>query len=75
MSLHKRNYEKEWKNQGLPEQDHGLSVSQVLGYKYSGALRQMFKWELIPVTDMKQNYKLRDIKYSVIIAKVLKKFS
>lgn len=66
---------KEWKNQGLPEQDYGLSVSQVLGYKYSGALRQMFKWELIPVTDMKQNYQLRDIKYSVIIAKVLKKFS
>jgi hypothetical protein len=65
---------KEWKNQGLPEQDQGLSVSQVLGYKYGGALRQMLKWKMIPVTDMKQNYQLKDIKYSLIIAKVLKRF-
>ena len=50
-------------------------MSQVLGYKYSGALRQMLKWKLLPVTDMKQNYQLKDIKYSVIIAKVLKKIS
>lgn len=63
----------EWKAQGLPEQDQGLSVSQVLGYKYSGALRQILTWDTLPHMDIKENYRLKDIKYSKIIAEVLKK--
>ncbi len=73
---------KEWENQGLPGTDQGLSVSQVLGYKNSGSLRQMLTWEIQPYMDIKDNYRLRDknkdqtkysnIDYSNVISHVLK---
>lgn len=61
-----------WKKSGLPEQDQGMSVSQVLGYKNSGALRQMFTWDTLDYMDVKENYRLKKPKYSSDIAKSLK---
>jgi hypothetical protein len=63
----------EWENQGLPGKDQGMSVSQFLGYKNSGSLRQMLKWTVTSYMDIKEDYRLRDTKYSEIISKVLKK--
>lgn len=62
-----------WEEEGLPRKDHGLSVSQFLGYKSSGSLRQMLTWTVTPYMDIKEDYRLRDLKYSEIIGKVLKK--
>lgn len=70
--LTKDELKEKWKEQGLAEQDHGLSVSKFLGYKYSGSLRQILTWDFLNL-DVKENYRLRDPKYSEIIAKVLKK--
>jgi hypothetical protein len=75
---------KEWKAQGLKEQDQGLSVSQVMGYKNSGSLRQMFTWVVTPYMAVKEDYRLnkplkkcekyyKDTSYSEIISKVLQK--
>jgi len=72
--LTKKELQEKWLDQGLPEKDNGLSVSQVMGYKYGGALRQMFTWKLIPITDMKENYQLKDVKYSEYISEVLNEF-
>jgi hypothetical protein len=65
----------EWENRGLPREDRGLSVSQFLGYKKSGALRQILTWDMFP-PDIKDNYKLRDPKkYAVVIEGVLEDIS
>lgn len=63
----------EWQNKGLPKEDGGLSVSQLLGYKKSGALRQILRWDIIPRTDIKDNYRLRDTGYAEMIGDVLTK--
>lgn len=63
---------KEWQKRGLPREDRGLSVSQLLGYKKSGALRQILKWD-IPLQDIKDNYRLRDKKYAEVLNNVLGK--
>ncbi len=63
----------QWKLQGLPEQDQGMSVSQVLGYKNSGSLMQILTWDTQDYTLIKNNYRLKEAKYSKIIEKVLKK--
>ena len=60
----------EWQNRSLPRQDRGLSVSQLLGYRQSGALRQILKWQTIP-PDIKDNYTLRDDEYGKVIGDVL----
>lgn len=60
----------EWQNRGLPKEDKGLSVSQLLGYKNSGALRQILVWDIIP-PDIKDNYRLRDEGYAKVIRDVL----
>lgn len=65
----------QWKKEGLPEQDRGLSVSQLLGYKNSGALRQILKWKTLDYMDIKENYQLRDSKYSNVIKNAIKKLN
>ncbi|MFH1561791.1 MAG: hypothetical protein ABIF11_00015 [Nitrospirota bacterium] len=62
----------EWQNKDLPREDRGLSVSQLLGYKNNGALRQILRWDISP-TSIKDNYKLRDEKYSNVIGDVFTK--
>lgn len=62
----------EWQKRGLPREDRGLSVSQLLGYKKSGALRQILKWDILP-PDIKDNYRLRDKKYAGVLSNVLAK--
>lgn len=63
----------EWKKKDLPEQDQGISVSQLLGYKNSGALRQILDWEILTPGDIKDNYKLRNKKDANIIKNVIEK--
>lgn len=64
-----------WEEEGLPRKDQGLSVSQFLGYKNSGSLRQMLCWDVTSYMDIKEDYRLREpkLKYSKIIGTVLKK--
>lgn len=59
-----------WAGKGLPRKDEGQSVSQPLGYKNNGALRQILKWDTGPL-DIKDNYRLRDKKYAEVIKSVL----
>jgi len=61
-----------WAKKSLPKEDRGLSVSQVLGYKNSGPLRQIITWEWARA-DIKDNYRLRKPSYSKVLQKVLKK--
>lgn len=61
-----------WVKRGLPKDDRGLSVSQLLGYKKSGPLRQILTWEWV-YGDIKDNYRLGDKSYSEVLKKVLKK--
>ncbi|HRT00519.1 MAG TPA: hypothetical protein P5312_10810 [Bacteroidales bacterium] len=60
----------EWQKRKLPREDRGLSVSQLLGYKNSRALRQILNWDIFP-PDIKDNYRLRDKKYAEILSDVL----
>lgn len=62
-----------WEIKGLPKKDSGLSVSQLMGYKNSGSLRQIFEWDTLEFMDVKENYRLKDPKYSKIIKNVLKR--
>ncbi|AUB57479.1 MULTISPECIES: hypothetical protein [Methanobacterium] len=62
-----------WEEKGLPGKDQGMSVSQFLGYKNSGSLRQMLTWTFTAYMDIKEDYRLRDSKYSEIISKILNK--
>lgn len=68
-----RELRERWEEKRLPEKDHGLSVSQFLGYKNSGSLRQMLKWKVTSYMDIKEDYQLRDPKYSELICRVLNK--
>lgn len=61
-----------WELKGLSRKDKGLSVSQFLGYKNSGSLRQIFTWDTQEYMDIKENYRLRNPNYSKIIERVLK---
>ncbi len=61
-----------WLKKGLPLTDRGLSVSQLLGYRTYGALRQILAFERV-YADTKDNYRLRNAKYARVIAAALKK--
>lgn len=62
-----------WEDKGLPGKDQGLSVSQFLGYKNSGSLRQILNWTVTPYMDIKEDYRLKKPEYSEIIGRVLDK--
>ncbi|MGV9206192.1 MAG: hypothetical protein ACOC44_19480 [Promethearchaeia archaeon] len=62
----------EWKKNNLEENDRGLAVSQVLGYKDSYSLRQILKWDIVR-GDIKDNYRLREKKYGNLLTEVLGK--
>ena len=62
---------REWEERGLPKEDRGLSVSQLLGYKNNGALRQILSWDRIP-PDTKDNYRLRDVRYAEVLREALR---
>jgi len=59
-----------WVQKGLPEMDRGMSISQPLGHKDNGALRQLIAWDVIE-RDIKDNYRLQKEAYSKIIKSVL----
>ena len=44
-----------------------------MGYQNSGSLRQIFEWDTLEYMDVKENYRLKDPKYSTIVENVLKK--
>lgn len=61
----------EWERRNLPRDDRGLSVSQLIGYKDSGPLRQIIGYDLSG--DKKNNYRLKEDKYSELLRDVLEK--
>ncbi len=73
-SVNQKELREEWQNRGLPKEDRGLSVSQVLGYKNNGALRKILEWDVIP-PDIKDNYRLKDERYAEVLRNVLNRIS
>ncbi len=63
-------YREAWKENDLPRKDGGHALSQFLGFKRSGPLRQILTWDWV-VSDIKDNYRLQDQRYAGILREVL----